>query len=127
MRSIGVANVLIIDDDSDLCEVVTEFLVSDGHQVTHATKLDDIYDQLSHSNPEVVLLDVRMPEINGLELLPQVKAYLPSARVIIVTAVDDYRIEDLFFEFGADGYLHKPFRGQAIQAAVRKALDQEAA
>lgn len=121
------ANVLVIDDDSAVCDFISEFLGQAGHAVLTASKLDCAYDRLAHSSPDLVLLDVRMPEISGLELLPRIKAFHPSASVIVITAVNDYRLEDLFFEFGADGYLLKPFRGSQLLDSIERVLTQKTA
>jgi DNA-binding response OmpR family regulator len=122
-----VAKVLIIDDDITLCEFVRDALREGGHEVEAASELDGAYDRLTHSFPDVVLLDVRMPEITGLELLPRIKAFHPATSVIIITAVDDYHLEDLFFEFGADGYLVKPFRARQLLEAIDRLLQQKPA
>ncbi len=111
--------ILIIDDEPDFCGILEVYLARMGYDTDVATSAEAAFATLSHSQPDLVLMDVRMPDTSGLELLPQIKAASSTSHVIVVTALDDYRVEDLLYEAGADGYLTKPVRleelGQAIQ------------
>lgn len=111
--------ILIIDDEPDFCGVLEAYLGRKGYDTDVATSAEAAFAALSHSQPDLVLMDVRMPDTSGLELLPQIKAASSASYVIVVTALDDYRVEDLLYEAGADGYLTKPVRleelGQSIQ------------
>ena len=111
--------ILIIDDEPDFCGVLEAYLGRKGYDTDVATSAEAAFAALSHSQPDLVLMDVRMPDTSGLELLPQIKAASSASYVIVVTALNDYRVEDLLYEAGADGYLTKPVRleelGQSIQ------------
>ena len=111
--------ILIIDDEADFCGILETYLARQGYDTDVATSAEAAFTTLNHSQPDLVLMDVRMPDTSGLELLPQIKAASSASYVIVVTALDDYRVEDLLYEAGADGYLTKPVRleelGQAIQ------------
>ena len=67
------AAILIIDDEPDYCAVVGRYLESVGHTVSSASSASEIREQLEGPQPDLILMDVRMPDVSGLELLPQLK------------------------------------------------------
>jgi DNA-binding response OmpR family regulator len=121
-REKNVAEIMIIDDNYELQEVLTDFLESDSHHVISASDGTSAKALLPTINPDIVFLDVGLPDASGLELLPHIKNIHPEACVIIITAIDDYRVEDLMFEAGADHFITKPFHGKDIVDRVRKLL-----
>ena len=104
------SSILVIDDEPAFCDLLKTFLESEGHTVQVTTTAEAALEYLEQGRPELVLMDVRMPDINGLELLPQIKASARDSHVIVITGLNDYRIADLLYEAGADGYLTKPLR-----------------
>jgi CheY-like chemotaxis protein len=121
-REKNMAEILIIDDNHELQEVLTDYLESDSHQVVSASDGTSAKALLPTINPDIVFLDVGLPDASGLELLPHIKNLHPGACVIIITGIDDYRVEDLMFEAGADHFITKPFHREDIMDRVRKLL-----
>ncbi|MBI2882163.1 MAG: response regulator, partial [Candidatus Tectomicrobia bacterium] len=80
------ARILIVDDEPDLCRDLKSFLTSKGHEVEAALGGEEGLEKLKSWRPHVVLLDIRMPGVNGLEALPRMKAVDPNVRIIMVTA-----------------------------------------
>ena len=109
------ADIMIIDDNVELQEVLTDFLESDAHSVVSAKDGATAREMLPQVSPDIVFLDVGLPDATGLELLPDIKNAHPSARVIVITGIDDYPVEDLLYEAGADLFITKPFHGAEIQ------------
>ena len=116
------ADIMIIDDNAELQQVLTDFLESDSHSVVSARDGATAREMLTTARPDIIFLDVGLPDSTGLELLPFIKNALPGVHVIIITGINDYRIEDLLFEAGADQFITKPFHGNDIQERVRKIL-----
>jgi DNA-binding NtrC family response regulator len=77
--------VLIIDDDAQLRELVREYLAPAGHDVLFAQSAEDTRRQFDQPEPDVILLDWRLPDADGLELLPELKNRWPTSEVIFVT------------------------------------------
>ncbi len=116
------ANILVIDDDPDVCLVLKYALEEEGHTVTIAHNTHNLSTMLSPS-PNIVLLDVLLPDTHGLECLPKIQALSPSSRIVIITGVNDYRMADLFYEAGVDGFLAKPIHIATLSATVNRVLN----
>jgi DNA-binding response OmpR family regulator len=122
-----VPSILIVDDERNFCDILKTFLGGKGHEVEAAMTASEVNAYLKNTHPDLVLLDVRMPDTSGLELLPRIKATSPDSFVIVVTALNDYRIADLLYEAGADGYLTKPVRLEALDRTINHFLNQRPA
>jgi len=116
--------VWIIDDDRSIRWVFEKALEREG--IAHRTfsAAQDAIDRLSEETPQVVVSDIRMPGISGLELMQQLKAKLPSTPVIIMTAYSDLESAVAAFQGGAFEYLPKPFDVDHAVELVRRALDE---
>jgi len=112
-------NILVIDDEPAVCEVLQTVLEDHGYTVRTATSAKNLTDLLTPP-PDIILLDVLMPEINGLECLPQIKATAPDAHVVVITGVNDYRIADLFYEAGAHSFVTKPIKHKNLLETLQK-------
>jgi len=115
--------VLLIDDDESLRRVVEYNLREDGHEVVTAADGRTGLERFQASPVDLVLTDVRMPEMSGLEVLARVKAMQPDLPVIVLTAhgTIDAAVEAM--KAGAFDYLTKPFTREQLLASVRKALE----
>lgn len=100
--------VLVIDDETKFSCLVAGFLMGRGYQTNVASNGDEALEALKHFSPEIVLLDVRMPGLSGLELLKRIRSTPSPPRVIMVTAMDTSDMIDEAMDNGAEGYLCKP-------------------
>ncbi len=119
------ARILVVDDDDALRESLELFLASEGYEVAAAADGAAALAQLERAPVDVVLCDLRMPGIDGLELLPQLLRLLPGLTVILMSAYGgrDLAIEAL--KRGAYDYLAKPFPPSEALLAIRKAQERE--
>ncbi|MFT5368396.1 MAG: DNA-binding NtrC family response regulator [Candidatus Latescibacterota bacterium] len=115
-------NILVIDDEPDICEILKTVLEGAGYAVRTSTSSKNL-PELLETPPDIILLDVLMPEANGLECLPQIKTLCPNTEVVIITGVDDYRIADLFYEAGAHSFLTKPIRHAHLLKTLQRIQD----
>lgn len=100
--------VLVVDDEPKFCYIVAGFLMGRGYQTAVASRSDQIVTTLQRFNPDVVLLDIRMPEVSGLDILRLIRSHPAPVRVIMVTVMDTTDAIDEAMDNGADGYLCKP-------------------
>ena len=113
-------HIWIIDDDDSIRWVLQKALEQAGMEVTSFNKADGILDRLSHSEPDAIITDVRMPGMDGLELLSALSESFPEIPVIIMTAHSDLDSAVSAFQGGAFEYLPKPFDiDDAISLAQR--------
>ena len=120
------ANILIIDDEPDVCEVLQAFLEEEGYTVQIATSSESVLEDTQQAPPDLILLDVVMPGKNGYDLLPHLKTAAPNAFIVIITGVNDYRIADLFYESGINGFLTKPIRLDNLRLTIKRLFSASA-
>ena len=116
--------ILIIDDDKSLLESYT-VLLEDEFQVFTEEGKGTILDKLRHEDVHLILLDVRLPDISGIEVLRRIKALDENVDVIMITAVKDVRVAVEAIKLGAYDYLEKPFEIDEILALLRRTLEHQ--
>src|SRR6516225_1253031 len=116
--------VLIVDDERDLRAVLTA-LFQDEFQVFEADSGAAVERAYSQEQPDVVLLDVKLPDADGLELLPQLKKRWPDTEVIVLTGYDDVSMAVEAGKRGAYNFITKPFENAKLLADIRCALERK--
>jgi two-component system, NtrC family, response regulator AtoC len=116
--------ILIIDDDKSLLESYT-VLLEDEFQVSTAESGESGLELLRHEDVHLILLDVRLPDISGIEVLRRIKALDENVDVIMITAVKDVRVAVEAIKLGAYDYLEKPFEIDEILALLRRTLEHQ--
>lgn len=109
---------LIVDDEKGLCEYLSDFFKPRGYDVRIATNGKAAVDIARKDKPELALLDINMPEMNGLEALRQIKNVSPSTRVIMITVSDDADTKEKAKVLGADEFINKPFTTTYLEDVV---------
>ena len=118
------AKLLIVDDEKNIRAHLTTFFESSGHQVAAADSGRQALALLARQDSfDLVLTDYRMAEMNGLELLQQLKRQLPGAAVILMTAYATVESAVAAMKAGAFDYVTKPFTLDQIGHAVERALE----
>jgi two-component system NtrC family response regulator len=102
------ADVLIIDDDELICDALASVVIRMGHTAAYAVTLSDGLKKAASGNFDVVFLDVRLPDGNGLAALPEIRISPSSPEVVIITAEGDPDGAELAIKNGAWDYLEKP-------------------
>ncbi|MBK7749968.1 MAG: response regulator transcription factor [Candidatus Obscuribacter sp.] len=116
------AKILVVEDETDLAELVKNWLAKDHHLVESVSNGLDALIRMETNKYDVVLLDMMLPTLDGLEILKRYRKAGGSAGVIMLTArahVDD---KELGLDAGADDYLTKPFQLKELAARVRAVL-----
>jgi len=111
-------NILVIDDDKNICEVIKLYLQKEGYNVTVAYDGQAGIDEFARETPELVVLDIMMPKIDGWEVLKQIRK-TSSVPVIMLSARGETFDKVLGLELGADDYIVKPFDPKEFIARVK--------
>ena len=114
----GARKILVVDDDPDVRMATRDFLTSKGHEVTLAADGVQALELLATVKPDVVLLDVAMPEMDGMETLRRIVSGHPNLPVIMVTANADIEITSKVLRLGAADYVPKPFDLDYLEQAI---------
>jgi PAS domain S-box-containing protein len=116
--------ILLIDDEPDLLRVLARSLKADGHQVATALNGPDGLAAFEGQHPAIVITDIKMPGMSGIEVLKRIKEREPDAEVIIITGHGDMDNAVEALHFGASDFITKPFRGETLAIAIRRAEEK---
>jgi DNA-binding NtrC family response regulator len=124
MNSASHIKLVAIDDTPESLELITEALSQDGLQIFTATDPENGLDIIYHEHPQIVLLDLVMPKMGGMEALDRIVAFDPSIEVILMTA--HYSTESAVeaVKKGASDYLNKPVSIALLRDRIRKLMEQ---
>ncbi|MDD5135692.1 MAG: response regulator, partial [Phycisphaerae bacterium] len=116
--------ILVVEDDEDIMELISFNLKKEGYSVVKALTGEEALKQAQSASPDIVLLDVMLPEIDGLEVCRNLKsdAKTKNIPVIMVTAKGEESDVVAGLELGAEDYVVKPFRPKELVARVRAVL-----
>lgn len=113
--------ILIVDDEPKIIRFVKASLSLSGYDILTANSGQAALDQFNEENPDLVILDIGLPDIDGLDVLQTIRSF-STRPVIILTARDDEADKVRGLELGADDYLTKPFGTQELRARIEAVL-----
>ena len=115
---------LVVDDEPRLRQVLLHLMRKDGFDCFEASNGADAITLLESQSVELIISDLRMPRVDGLELLRQVRARWPDTAMVMITAVSDVDVGVSCLALGAMDYLTKPFHLEEVRARVAQALEK---
>ena len=116
------ARILLVDDDAGILELLSKYLRSQGFEITEATSIADFREKLAAVTPDMVVLDIMLPDGSGLETCRDLRLAGVKTPIILLTAVTEEVDRILGLEFGADDYIGKPFNPRELVARIRAVL-----
>ena len=120
----GKHTVLVVDDESSIREILERLLKSSGYEPVAAANGQEALKRISQQEFEVVLLDIKMPVLSGLDVLLELRRDHPDICVIMATAVTDVEKAVATMKMGAYDYILKPFNLDDVLLRVEKALER---
>ena len=113
--------ILVVDDSPVLRIMISEMLSELGHEIAgEADSGAAAIKAYREKRPDLVTLDISLPDMNGLDVLKKIRTIDPSARVLVVTGNDQEALESKAAELKALGVLHKPFDAGELKAAIER-------
>ena len=121
-RSVASARILVVDDEESIRDLCARVLTRAGYAVTTAPSGEDAVSTLATATFDLLISDIRMPGMSGLEVLERAKTAYPHIRVVLITGFGTPQILSRGQPPGADRILTKPFSTAELLAAVRENL-----
>jgi FixJ family two-component response regulator len=115
----------VLDDDASMLKALGRLLMSAGFAVEKFSDPANFLSQLEHSRCRVAILDVWMPDMNGLEVQACLRRDSPETRIIFITGRDDPLIRQAALDAGAFGFLSKPFEDEVLVQLIHKAKNSD--
>ena len=112
------STVLVVDDEPAICALLETFLKGQGYEVLVASNANEALQNVQNLHPTIVLLDIRLPEMDGTECLRRIKAIDPQVGVVMVTAVEDENIGRKCLDLGAFEYVTKPISLEHLKTCL---------
>ena len=116
------AKLLIVDDDVRICRLLERYLKSQGFQVSCATNGTSMWKLRNKNQPELIILDLVLPDIDGITLTWKLRLEDPNIGIIILTAKNEIMDTIVGLNFGADDYVTKPFDKRVLLARINSVL-----
>jgi two-component system chemotaxis response regulator CheY len=114
--------VLVVDDAAFMRMMIRDILAKEGYVIHEAVNGRDAIEKYVEIRPDLVTMDITMPEMSGLDALREIRTKDPSARVLIVSAMGQQRMIVEALESGAMDFLVKPFQPTKVLETVKKCL-----
>ena len=110
--------IVVVDDEVEICDFVKSFFKERNFEVFTAYNGEEALNLIEVENPQIVLLDIKMPVMDGIEVLKEIRKRDNPSRVIMVTAIEDTEKLEEAKSFGAAGYITKPLSLEQLEHSV---------
>jgi DNA-binding response OmpR family regulator len=115
-------HIAIVEDDTSIAEMLSFHMKAQGYQVTHFADGEEARQNLLREQYDIVLLDIMLPNCNGLDICKELRQSNPSIPILMLTSLDGEADRVIGLELGADDYLTKPFSMRECTARVKALL-----
>src|SRR4051812_24084998 len=119
------ADILVVDDDQSVASAFESFLSFEGHTCRLASNAEEALQLIAARRPALVMMDIRMPGVDGLSALKQIRSTFPDIYVVMMTGYGTSQTSIDAIRAGAYDYLTKPLDLEEIRAVIRKALETQ--
>ena len=118
--------ILVADDEAPIRDLLRQFLVQEEYRVIEATSGQEVLQRIQADSPELVLMDVRMPELDGLEVLQRLEKQASRPPVVVMTAHGTSDTAIRAIQLGAYDYVTKPFELDDLLITIQRYFEHEA-
>ena len=116
--------ILVVDDEKDICDFLKDFLTEENYRTLTALNGKEGIEITRKEKPDLVLLDIKMPGMDGIEVLEQMKSIHPEIQVIMITGYGSLKTAREAMKLGAYDYITKPFDLKFIRQIIKDALSE---
>jgi len=125
MMETGKKRILIIEDDEEMRSLLKEFLNEEGYETDSVDNGSEAYRRLVRELFDLIITDIRMPGLSGVDILPGFKKLQPQTPIIVITAFGSEEVHRRALERGADAYLEKPIHLEEFRILLQKMTSPE--
>ena len=115
---------LVVDDEMEICDFLKSFFEERDFIVSTANSGEQAISEMQQARPQIVLLDVHMPGMDGMNVLKHIKTQQPAVKVIMVTALETREKIEEAMRLGADNYITKPLSLEYLERDVQEKVAQ---
>lgn len=116
-------SVLIVEDNADMQQLLSDIVKEAGYRPYKVSNGSKAIEKFKKFNPNVVMLDIRLPDKNGFQILAEIRKIKKDAIAIIISANGDFRTEKKAKDMGVFAYFSKPFKNNELTSILRKAVN----
>jgi CheY-like chemotaxis protein len=118
--------IMVVDDNPDIITIVRTILEGKGYSVLSATSGPELLNMLKTQKPDLIILDIMMPEMDGLEVLSRLKGLTETATIPVILLTAKVQYEDVLggYKLGADYYITKPFTSTQLVNGINLLLGE---
>lgn len=118
-------NILIVDDEKSICQILAYVLKERGYHTLTAQEGGEAFKILAANKVDLIVQDLKLPDIHGLEMLKQIKEKYPEIIIIVITAFSNWQLAVEAMRLGAFNYIRKPFDNENIVNVIRRGIRQK--
>ena len=115
-----IESVLIIDDEKDLCSLIAEILSEKGYRVITANTGRQGTSKLRKNRPDLILLDLKLPDVEGTKLLSRIRKNYPQIPLLMISAYGNEEVKKKAKSLGAEQFIDKPFTPEGLLKEIKK-------
>lgn len=116
------SNILIVEDDDKLRDIISDFLLNNGHKVSPCSRANEAYEKMYNHSFDLIISDIMMPEIDGFEFAQSVRKVDARIPILFMTARDDFLAKQRGFNIGIDDYMVKPLNMAELSLRITALL-----
>ncbi len=119
-------NIMVVDDNPDIVTIVKTILEGKGYEVQCAYSGQEVFNLLKEQKPDLIVLDIMMPQMDGLEVLTRLKGEPSTATIPVILLTAKVQYEDVLggYKMGADYYITKPFTSTQLLNGINLLLGE---
>jgi len=117
--------ILVVDDQKEICDIFQDALTQEGYEVLTATNGPEAVSLGEQNRPDLAILDIKMPEMDGIEVLQKLREVRGDVEVIMLTGYGTLMTAKEAMRLGAYDYLTKPFDLGLVKSIIREALEEK--
>ena len=117
--------ILIVEDDEEMRSLLKDFFEEDGFETDSASNGSEAFRKIAKEPFDLIITDIRMPGLTGLDILPGIRKLQPEAPIIVITAFGSEEVQQKAFERGATSYLEKPIHFHNLRTLIHEMFSKQ--